>query len=211
MTRGTVDFQAWARLAGDSPTSRTEWAAVVDAWSQPHRRYHDLAHLAAVLGIVEELSAHATDPAAVALAGWYHDVVYDPLRDDNEEVSAGRARAGLRGLVDGATVAEVERLVLLTAAHDPAADDANGAVLSDADLAVLASPPDAYAAYASAVREEYGHYSDEDFTAGRIAVLEQLLALPELYRLPESRDRWTDRARANLTAELTLLRARAAS
>ena len=34
--------------------------------------------------------------------------------------------------------------------------DANGAVLCDADLAVLASPPEAYAAYASAVREEYG-------------------------------------------------------
>ncbi len=32
-------------------------------------------------------------------------------------------------------------------------------------LAVLAGPPDAYAAYASAVREEYGHLSDDEFMA----------------------------------------------
>ncbi|WP_409329032.1 HD domain-containing protein [Trujillonella humicola] len=206
-----VGFAAWSALAGDSATSRTEWAAVLDAWGQPHRRYHDLAHLAAVLGIVAELEGAAADPAAVRLAAWYHDVVYDPERGDNEEVSAERARAGLRGLVPGDRVAEVARLVLLTAGHDAGPDDANGAVLCDADLAVLASPPQAYAAYASAVRLEYGHLSDEEFTAGRIAVLERLLGLETLYRLPAVAADWTPRARANLTAELSLLRARAAS
>jgi predicted metal-dependent HD superfamily phosphohydrolase len=205
-----VAFEAWAELAGNSPTSRTEWAAVMDAWSQPQRRYHDLAHLAAVLGIVGQLEGTATDPAAVRLAAWYHDVVYEPTSGDNEQVSADRARAGLRGLVPDDQLAEVERLVLLTAGHDPAPGDANGAVLCDADLAVLAGPPEAYAAYASAVREEYGHLSDEDFTRGRIAVLESLLALPALYRTPEAARQWTATATANLTAELSLLRRRAA-
>ncbi|TFV88651.1 metal-dependent phosphohydrolase [Blastococcus sp. CT_GayMR20] len=208
---GLVGFEAWAELAGDSPTSRTEWAALVAAWSEPHRRYHDLAHLAAVLGLVGQLAEAAVDPDAVRLAAWYHDVAYDPQRADNEEVSAGRARAGLRGLVPDGRVDEVGRLVLLTAGHDPEDGDANGAVLCDADLAVLAGPPDAYAAYASAVREEYGHLSDEEFTVGRIAVLEHLLALTRLFRTPEAARRWTEPARANLTAELTLLRRRAAS
>jgi predicted metal-dependent HD superfamily phosphohydrolase len=206
-----VGFEAWALLAGDSPTSRTEWAAIVAAWSEPHRRYHDLAHLAAVLRLVGELEGAADDPDAVRLAAWYHDIAYEPQRTDNEEVSAARARVGLRGLVPDARVDEVERLVLLTAGHDPAPGDANGAVLCDADLAVLAGPPDAYATYASAVREEYGHLSDEVFTAGRIAVLEHLLALPALYRTPEAARQWADRATANLTAELTLLRRRASS
>jgi predicted metal-dependent HD superfamily phosphohydrolase len=202
-----VDFEGWAALAGDSPISRTEWAAVVGAWSEPHRRYHDLAHLAAVLGIVDQLAAAAADPAAVRLAAWYHDVAYDPQRSDNEEASAGRARIGLLGLVEDATLAEVERLVLLTAGHDPQPDDANGAVLCDADLAVLASPAPAYAGYASAVREEYGHLPDAQFTAGRIAVLEHLLALPALFRTRPAQE-WTAPARANLAAELSLLRAR---
>jgi predicted metal-dependent HD superfamily phosphohydrolase len=206
-----VAFEAWAALAGDSPTSRTEWASLINAWSEPHRRYHDLAHLAAVVGLAGQLAEAADDPDAVLLAAWYHDVAYDPVRSDNEEVSAERARVGLRGLVPDQRVDEVARLVLLTKGHDPEPGDANGAVLCDADLAVLASPPDAYAAYASAIRLEYGHLSDAEFTAGRIAVLEHLLALPALYRLPAVADEWTPRARANMTAELTLLRARATS
>mgnify|MGYP002779043530 FL=1 len=211
MSEGPVGFAAWAALAGDSPTSRTEWAAVVAAWSEPHRRYHDLAHLAAVLAIVDALAGSADDPDAVRLAAWYHDVVYDPRAADNEARSAGRARAGLRGLVPEARVAEVERLVLLTAGHDPGDGDADGAVLCDADLAVLAAPRAAYAAYASAVRAEYAHLSDARFTAGRTAVLQRLLARPALYRLPGNTERWTAPARANLTAELALLRARAAA
>jgi predicted metal-dependent HD superfamily phosphohydrolase len=211
VTGSLVGFDDWAELAGDSPTSRTEWAALVAAWSEPHRRYHGLAHLAAVLGLVGQLSAEADDPAAVALAAWYHDAVYDPESDDNEQVSAERARAGLRGLVPDERMHEVARLVLLTAGHAPEPGDANGAVLCDADLAVLAGPPDAYAAYASAVRAEYAHLSDEEFTAGRIAVLERLLDLPRLYRLPAVAEAWTPLARANMTAELTLLRSRGAS
>ena len=207
---GLVGFEAWSELAGDSPTSRTEWAAVVAAWSEPHRRYHDLAHLAAVLGLVGQLADQAADPDAVRLAAWYHDVVYDPRSADNEDVSAQRARAGLRGLVPDERLAEVERLVRLTAGHAPDPDDANGAVLCDADLAVLAGPPEAYAAYASAVREEYGHLSDGEFTAGRIAVLEHLLALPTLFRTPAAQP-WTQTARANMGAELVLLRRRAGS
>jgi predicted metal-dependent HD superfamily phosphohydrolase len=204
-----VGWEAFAALTGDSPTARTEWAAVVEAWSEPHRRYHDLAHLAAVLGVVDALAGHAADAGAVRLAAWYHDVVYDPRRADNEQVSAARARAGLRGLVPAARLAEVERLVLLTAGHDPQPGDADGAVLCDADLAVLAAPPEAYAVYASAVREEHRHLDDATFTAGRTAVLEQLLGLPALFRVPEVAADWEERARANLSAELALLRGRA--
>ena len=113
--------------------------------------------------------------------------------------------------MDDATIEEVARLVLLTAGHDPAPVDTNGAVLCDADLAVLAGPPESYAAYASAVREEYRHLPDEQFTAGRTAVLEHLLALPALYRLPAVAAEWTPRARDNLAAELSLLQRRASS
>jgi predicted metal-dependent HD superfamily phosphohydrolase len=204
----TVQFEDFAALTEDSPTARTEWAALVDAWAEPHRRYHDLAHLAAVLGVAGELAEHAADPTAVALAAWYHDVAYDPTAADNEEVSAQRAEVGLRGLVPDDRRAEVARLVRLTAGHDAGDDDADGAVLCDADLAVLAAPAQAYAGYASAVRDEYAHLDDATFTAGRIVVLESLLDLPRLYRTPTAQP-WEATARANLTAELTLLRARA--
>ncbi|MFJ3218302.1 hypothetical protein ACIPLC_20575 [Kitasatospora sp. NPDC086801] len=172
-------------------------------WSEPQRRYHTPEHLHAVLRHVDDLAGHAADPDAVRLAAWFHDAVYRPDRSENEERSAALAvRALTAAGLPAARVAEVERLVLLTVTHHPAPGDRDGEVLCDADLAVLGGAPEAYAAYASAVRAEYAFVPEPDFRAGRAAVLRRLLALPALYRTPTARERFTDAARANLTAEL---------
>jgi predicted metal-dependent HD superfamily phosphohydrolase len=168
-------------------------------WSEPHRHYHTLDHLRTVLSIVDKA------PAAVRLAAWFHDAIYDPRAAGtaNEEASAALAAEVLPALdVPEATVSEVVRLVLLTANHDPATGDEAGELLCDADLAVLAAPEPEYDAYAAAVRREYAHVPDQAFRAGRAAVLTRLLALPSLYRRHPD---WEPRARANLHRELSSL------
>ena len=97
------------------------------------------------------------------------------------------------------------RLVRLTATHAAGPDDANGVVLCDADLSILASGPDAYAAYTRAVRVEYAHVPEDDFRRGRAAVLRQLLDLPKLFGTDRGRRAWEPTARANLTRELARL------
>ena len=76
-----------------------------------------------------------------------------------------------RALAGRPAADEVARLVRLTERHLPADDDANGCVLSDADLAILAATPERYAEYAADVRREYAHVPDDLFRAGRAAVL----------------------------------------
>jgi predicted metal-dependent HD superfamily phosphohydrolase len=188
------------------PNDPDAGADLVRRYAAPGRRYHDLLHLATVLDAVDVLSDEAADPRLVRLAAWYHDAVYEVDRDDNEERSAALAErslstAGLRQ----ADVAEVSRLVRLTASHAPRGGDANGAVLCDADLAVLAGGADEYAAYLAAVRAEYGRFSDEEFRAGRTAVVQELLRLPALYSTAHGTAAWEDAARANLRAELAAL------
>ncbi|WP_326699112.1 hypothetical protein OG909_18495 [Streptomyces sp. NBC_01754] len=179
---------------------------LLERWAEPQRRYHTTAHLAQVLDHVDSLAGHAADPDLVRLAAWFHDAVYRPDRSENEERSAALAERALTeaGVPDAAT-AEVARLVRLTAGHDPADGDTNGAVLCDADLAVLASAPKEYAAYAAQVREEYGFVPDDVFREGRADVLRQLLGLPRLFRTPHGAEVWEPRARQNLTTELGLL------
>ncbi|MFE5396327.1 hypothetical protein ACFQ9U_17425 [Streptomyces sp. NPDC056568] len=175
-------------------------------WSEPQRRYHTLAHLTAVLDHVDVLEEYAADPAAVRLAAWFHDAVYRPERSENEERSARLAeRALTEAGVPASRTAEVVRLVRLTVTHAPADGDRDGQVLCDADLAVLASPPSAYAAYTAAVRAEYHFVPDDAFREGRAAVLRQLLALPRLFHTPHGRRAWEATARYNLTGELEML------
>ncbi|MER6130577.1 hypothetical protein [Streptomyces sp. NPDC001815] len=177
-------------------------------WSEPQRRYHTLDHLTAVLDHVDVLEKAADDPDLVRLAAWFHDAVYLPDRSENEERSARLAERALpeAGLSATATT-EVARLVRLTVTHAPAADDPNGQVLCDADLAVLASSADAYAAYAAAVREEYAFVPPDAFREGRAAILRQLLDLPRLFHTPYGTREWEGPARHNLTAELDRLTA----
>lgn len=175
-------------------------------WQEPQRHYHTLTHLTAVLDHVDALEEYAADPDVVRLAAWFHDAVYLPDRSENEERSARLAERALpeAGVPEGKT-AEVARLVRLTVTHDPADDDRDGQVLCDADLAILAAPPSAYAAYTAAVREEYHFVPNDAFRTGRAAILRQLLELPRLFRTPYGQEKWEATARWNLAGELEML------
>ncbi|NUP81578.1 MAG: metal-dependent phosphohydrolase [Nonomuraea sp.] len=198
----------WLAVAGSSGAARAVGAELVARWAEPHRRYHTLDHLAAVLAAVGDLADEAADPVTVRLAAWFHDAVYDGRPGWDEERSAQLAQSRLpRCGVAAGRIAETARLVRLTAAHDTlTGDDRDGAVLCDADLSVLGRP--GYDAYAADIRREYAHVPDDLFRKGRSEVLRRLLAVPELYRTSRARELWEDRARANMTAELTRLQRR---
>lgn len=174
------------------------------AYDEPQRGYHDRRHLAEVLTHVDALADRSSgvDRDTVLLAAWFHDAVYDGSRDD-EERSAALAQDELRAVgVSPTVVAEVTRLVRLTADHRPATGDVAGEVLCDADLAILASDPERYAEYVAGVRSEYGHLDDATFRAGRAAVLRALLEKPALFHTDAARRSWEQRARANVEREL---------
>ena len=201
-------FRSAAREAGATvPDDDLDAAAgyLLGRWAEPQRQYHTVTHLTAVLDVVDRFAELAPHPERVRLAAWMHDAVYDPraLGDANERDSAEFAEGLLSTLgVPAQTSAEVARLVGLTAGHATGADDPDGELLCDADLAVLAGDDEEYARYTAAVRREYAHVPDEDFRAGRQQVLKALLELPSIYRLAPLREQWEERARANLEREL---------
>lgn len=178
------------------------------AYADPSRGYHDTTHLAEVLERIAALTGagETFDELPVVLAAWFHDSVYDGERDA-EERSAAWAEQALEPLCDEASVAEVVRLVRLTESHRPEDTDAEGCALSDADLGILAAPPERYAAYVAAVRAEYAHLDEATFTEGRALVLADLLDKPRLFHTPYAIEHWETAARDNATRELHGLRA----
>ncbi len=202
-------MQAWMRLlapyseGGDVAGAGSR---VIEAYEQPHRHYHDLRHLTEVLAHIDELAPGAEDADRVRLGAWFHDVVYDPTRRDNEDASAAVALQVLSGIgLPTTSCAGVARLVRLTATHDPVAGDRDGAVLCDADLAVLGSEPARYDEYADGVRREYAHLPEAVFAAGRADVLRRLVGRDPLFRTAAAQLRWEARARANMGRELERL------
>ena len=169
-------------------------------WSESHRRHHTVTHLHEMLDAIALLAGDGMqfDREAVELAAWFHDAVYEIGRDDNDERSAALARE----LLSSSPVRdEVARLVLVTKTHRVAADDANGAVLSDADLSVLASDPQRYRAFARAVREEHPGVPDDKFRPARTQALSALLTGP-IFHTEAGRRRWESAARRNMAEEI---------
>lgn len=187
-------------------TGSTLRDALLAAYAAPERGYHDLRHLAEVLTRLDELRATvAFERTPVLLAAWFHDGVYDgePGAEDRSAVWAVEALPTI-GVAD-ATVAEVGRLVRLTTDHRPGDGDTNGAALSDADLAILASSQERYAEYATDVRREYAHVPELAFRSGRAAILRELLAKPTLFHTAYAIRTWESDARSNIETELAAL------
>lgn len=182
---------------------------LVAAYAEEERGYHDVRHLAEVLDHLDMLltqpAAAGVDPDAVRLAAWFHDAVYDGHRDDEDRSAAlAEDRLGATGLPEE-LVAEVARLVRVTAEHRPEPDDVAGALLCDADLAVLASGRERYDEYVHGVRKEYTHLDEETFRAGRATVLRALLDAPTLFHTPLAQELWETAARDNVRRELQSL------
>jgi predicted metal-dependent HD superfamily phosphohydrolase len=179
---------------------------MLGSYREPRRRYHTTAHLHAVLATVDRLADLTDDPDTVRLAVWFHDLVYDPTRHDNEQASADLARIWLNDVgLPADLVEEVSRLVELTASHHTDTGDRNGMVLVDADLSILGAPVDDYDRYITDVRAEYAHLDDEEWSDGRAAVLRTFLAEPRLFGTDRLRGALETRARENLSRELTSL------
>lgn len=195
--------RAWRHLGSD----------LLTRWAQPHRHYHDTAHLYDVLLSLDTLlQVGERVDAPVLVAAWFHDAVYEGRPQQDEEDSARLAETAL--LQVGArdeVIGEAARLVRVTIDHDVAggageAADHAGAVLVDADLSILAAPAKRYDAYTQAVRREYAHVPDEAFRQGRGDVLARFLSRDRLFHTRAGRQRWEDAARANINAELRRLR-----
>ncbi|GAB3623426.1 hypothetical protein GCM10027418_15090 [Mariniluteicoccus endophyticus] len=173
---------------------------LIARWADAGRHYHDVRHLHAMLAALDLLGAA---DRRLHLAAWFHDAVYAGEPAADEEASARLAEDMLPGLVAPAEVAEVGRLVRLTATHTPDRVDERGQLLCDADLAVLGAVPGRYDVYARDVRLEHAHLDDPTFTARRRQVLTSLAGRPSLYATARARELWQEQAYANLARELS--------
>lgn len=175
---------------------------LIGRWSQPHRAYHGVGHLEAALDALAVLGGGRLETVAI----FFHDAVWtlpgDPRHACDESRSADLARDWLAGTLPAGQLAEVERLILVTADHAPDPGDRPGQRVSDADLALLAADWPRYTASVHGLRAEAG-LDGPGWAARRRDQIVALLERPRLYRVAPGS--WERAARGNLTRELGLL------
>lgn len=170
----------WRALGAGAPDDAL-FAAVIEHYSESHRRYHNNRHLEECLAGLAQLRPEATHPAEIELALWFHDVIYDPRAHDNEVRSADWARAACReaGLVPDVGD-RIHALVLATRHEDrPLTGDAQ--IIADIDLWILGAPAERFDEYEHQIRQEYSWVPAQFFRRERRRILEGFLERPRLY------------------------------
>jgi predicted metal-dependent HD superfamily phosphohydrolase len=196
----------------------TKVTAGVDGWpvfqelaslySQPHRHYHNLHHIAECLAEFDSARHLARQPAAVELAIWFHDAIYDTRAHDNEERSAELAKRRISGAGGDPALGEsVAALVMATKAHDPALHP-DAPLLVDVDLSILGQADARFQEYETQIRREYEWVPEATFAAKRAEVLERFLARERIYTTELFFAKYEERARANLRSSLRALKSR---
>ena len=133
---------------------------------------------------------------------YYHDIVYDVLKKNNEERSALLAEKRLTVLqIPRKSIESCTRHILATKAHQTNEDpDTN--FFTDADLSILGSDWDAYNTYRHQVRKEYSVYPDILYKPGRRKVLQHFLQMERIFKTDPFFDKYEGRAKFNLEKEL---------
>ena len=193
---------------------RSAGELLIERWSTPDRRFHNLRHLIDMLARVDELAEESHNPNIMRIACWYHGCVFS---SDAEEVSRGNggedetasaafAEADLHHLgVPMETVKRVCCLIVNLKRHMLDEHDIDAQALIDADLGTLAVDPQTYAEYVRLLREEYSHIPLGAYLRGRLTIVSRLLDRDHLFHSPLG-ERWEHAARENLSAEQRRLR-----
>lgn len=203
MTTVSALQQRWHNtLAPLLPEPDITWQQLASIYSEPHRHYHTLDHVAACLNWLDQYRHLAEDPLCIELALWAHDVIYDPRASDNEARSADWfAEHFADSTLTKHQKDRVHALILATI-HPHPPTDADMALLQDIDLSILGADIELYDRYEGWIRQEYDFVPEEAFRKGRGAVLKGFLDQGVIYHTAELRERLEVSARDNLSRAL---------
>ena len=190
--------QVWQTLTPNQ--AMPDLQAVLNAYAEPQRHYHTVQHLQECLQWWQRCQEQMQIPAEVALALFYHDIVYDPKRSDNELQSANTMLAHLQPHLPSDSTERIYRWILATAHHSspaPPTDDDVKWVL-DIDLGILSADAERFQEYERQIRMEYRHVPQLIYRYKRRQLLRAFAQSERLYRTDYFHTHLERPAKANL-------------
>lgn len=176
-------------------------------YNETHRAYHNQQHIQDCL---EELKRHSlpfTNKAYIALALWFHDVIYDTHKQDNEEQSAIWTQKILQEYKVTAEIIRKLKELILSTKHTgvhPTCLDAH--YLIDIDLSILGRSQKECIAYDALIRKEYGWVKEEHYRKARTRILQKFLDQDWIYYTDTYRKTHEEQARKNIEGLLQQLK-----
>lgn len=144
--------------------------SVLKRYEEHHRYYHTTTHL---LDVVLQLSKLDHFDDELFLAAVYHDAIYDPQANDNEERSAALFLAEAKSAsLNKLQMDSINILILDTKTHKPSIEKSQ--LLIKADLSILEQPLSKLIEYEHQIFKEFQFVDYKVYQPKRIEILNQL-------------------------------------
>lgn len=197
--------QLWSRCTDSCGDMGGLFVEVARSYGEGHRRYHTPEHVEHCLDQFDAARPLMDDPDSVELALWYHDIIYDVVRRDNEARSADLFEQRAREGMSAERVRTVRDLIMVTVHSRVLPASADEGYMVDIDLSSFGLPWERFLVDSVAVRDEFGHLSDEEFYARQRNFLVALLEREHFCCTSFFRARHEDQARKNIARYLEVM------
>ena len=194
-----------ATYSNDNSLHNTLWQEIVDNYSNKQRYYHTLEHLESLLTQLTQIKDKINNWNTILFTLFYHDIIYNSLKKDNEEKSAELAIKRIKQLhISKQIIEDCRDQILATKTHKLSIDsDTN--YFTDADLSVLGKSWEIYSQYYKNVRKEYAIYPNLIYNPGRKKALTHFLNMDKIFKTDYFYHKFEKTARENIQREIELL------
>lgn len=157
---------------------------LVAHYTKSHRHYHNLTHLHECFIHFDNVKNKLQHPKVVALALFYHDVIYEPNSHTNEIDSANFAKTALMGKISQDDVDKICAYIVATQHHQNTLRFTDLDYLLDMDLAILGADKGRFDEYNTQIRQEYAWVDDTLYHTKRRQVLQRFYQQSPLFITP---------------------------
>ena len=147
---------------------------ILSMWNESHRSYHNLNHLNDLISQINENKSKYSEKEydKLILTALFHDIVYDPTSQTNEEDSANFL---IECAVDkkNSDILDVKQMILDTKTHNSTTNLSES--FNNYDMNIVERDFDQLLEWERGISEEYSIYSKEEYKLGRLKFLESIL------------------------------------
>ncbi|XRE42647.1 metal-dependent phosphohydrolase, HD superfamily [Tenacibaculum discolor] len=194
-----------ATYSNDNNLNILLWQEVVESYSDKKRYYHTLEHLDSLLFQLTPIKTEVNHWNTILFTLFYHDIIYNSLKSNNEEKSAELAIKRMKQLsVPNEIIENCYSQILATKSHKTS-EDSDTNYFTDADLSILGQDWEVYTQYYKNVRKEYAIYPNMIYNSGRKKALQHFLTMENIFKTDFFYLKFEETARINIQREIELL------
>ncbi len=202
-----IFHELMSRYSDDRYITENIYKKLDENYSKVNKRpYHNWLHISDLLVFLEKYQSKIENKDDVLFSIFFHDVIYNTLKTDNEEKSAVFAQKYLSQInFPKERIDKIFEYIIATKTHQNTTQDSDLSYFLDFDLAILGSESSRYQNYTKEIRKEYSIYPDFMYKPGRKKVLIHFLEKPTIFKTNIFQELLEEKAKENLRWELDLL------